>query len=303
MGIPDTRLATISGNSNKSLQDLSLTPRPTPRERDLREQVSALLKRKWLVLTIVVISTSLAGLYALSLPSIYESTATLRLDPQDVVMTDSGGRIVDKYHDYDYANTQTRLLSNPQLIRKVVLRLDLPHNPAFSRPQKQGVLNSLRSLLARRSEPPVDSVQPPAFSSADEKDLTPERITELEPYVGAVEAGLKVEPVAQTSLVSVTMTHTDPQLAMQIVDALTKTFVTDTGDYETRGSQLAAETLARQIAELQMKVKQEEDDRLTYLKGHNLPLEKGEGRNLTTDRLSKLSTNYSKLKTIVRILK
>jgi capsular exopolysaccharide synthesis family protein len=86
------------------------------------------------------------------------------------------------------------------------------------------------------------------------------------------------------------MTHTNPQLAMQIVDSLTQTFVSDSNDFETRGSQQAAETLSRQIAELQTKIKSEEDTRIDYLRTHNLPLEKGEGRNLTVDRLGKLSS-------------
>jgi capsular exopolysaccharide synthesis family protein len=77
---------------------------------------------------------------------------------------------------------------------------------------------------------------------------------------------------------------------MQIVDALTKTFIADRNDFETRGSQEAANTLARQIAEMQTKLKHEQDIRLAYLKSHNLPLEKGDGRDLTTARVSKLSS-------------
>ncbi len=289
MGTPDTSLATISSNSNKSLQDLTFTPRPPGKDRELREYLSILLKRKWLILTIVVVATSLVALYSLSLPSMYESTATLQLDPEDIVLADSTGAVIRKYHDYDYENTQTQLLKNPQLIRKVVLQLDLPSRPEFLKSGAEGLLTRFRALLGRRSATLLDA-NLPAAATADVRELTPEKITALEPYVAGVLSRLKVQPVEQTTLVSVTMTHTDPLLAMQIVDTLTKTFVTDTGAYETRGSQLAAETLARQIAELQMKVKQEEDERLNYLRSHNLPLEKGEGRNLTTDRLSKLSS-------------
>jgi capsular exopolysaccharide synthesis family protein len=91
-------------------------------------------------------------------------------------------------------------------------------------------------------------------------------------------------------LVTVSIADADPQLATQIVDALTKTFVSNTINYQNRGSQQAAETLSRQISEIQVNIKQAEDARLNYLKSHNLPLEKGDGRNITADRLAKLSS-------------
>ena len=88
----------------------------------------------------------------------------------------------------------------------------------------------------------------------------------------------------------VSFTYSDPTVAMQVVDTLTKIFITTTNDYESRGSQAAAETIERQIAELQAKIKEDETERLNFLKSHNLPLEKGQGRNITEDRLAMLSS-------------
>ena len=285
-------VATIQpGTSNNRLRDLIETPRPPGRERDFREYLYLLLRRKWLILTIVVVSTTVVAVYALSLPAIYESTATLQLDTREVVDTDSSGNVLRRHNNYDYENTQIRLLSNPELIRKVVLRLNLDRDSSFLKPQQGNLLSRLRAVFSRErsNPPPTNSSQAPQIATeADE--LTPARRAELEPFVAGVLAGLKVQPVDETSLVAVSMTHTDAQLATQIVDTLTKTFVLDSNNYETKDAQEAAEVLARQIADLQSKIKQEEDDRLKYLKSHNLPLEKGEGRNLTTDRLSKLSS-------------
>jgi capsular exopolysaccharide synthesis family protein len=113
---------------------------------------------------------------------------------------------------------------------------------------------------------------------------------ELEPYVAAIAGALKVQPVERTNLVTVSIVDADAQLATQIVDTLTKTFVSNTTSYQNRGSQQAAETLSRQISEIQVNIKQAEDARLNYLKLHHLPLEKGDGRNITADRLAKLSS-------------
>jgi capsular exopolysaccharide synthesis family protein len=293
MPSPDQSLISLSTSSSDSLVGLSSSARNEGGDRELREYVSAVLKRKWLVLTLVAVSSVVVALYSLSLPSIYESTATLQLDPKEsAFMQDARGAIIRSYDNDDYQNTQIRLLSNPQLVRKVVLNLDLEHNSGFLQPEeKHGLVSYVRTFFSRPKQ--VQSTAPPAPQPLGEtsvQSLTPARISEIEPYVTAVQAGLKVQPVEQTSLVNVSMTHTDPQLAMQIVDSLTQTFVSDSNDFETRGSHQAAETLARQIAELQTKIKTEEDARLDYLRMNNLPLEKGEGRNLTADRLGKLSS-------------
>lgn len=290
MSSPDTRLAKIDSTSNKSLHELASAPRAPSKERDLHEYFSLLLKRKWLILTIVVIVTSTMAFHALSLPSIYESTATIQLESTQVVInTDIAGRIVRRQHNYDYENTQVLLLSNPELVRKVVVKLNLDRNPSFLRaPERESLVAHLRGMFKSRSSTTGNPAPTPFVTEVNK--LSSASDAELRPYVNEVLAGLKVTPIEATTLVTVSMTHTDPQLAMQIVDTLTKTFVSEDSDYQNKDSQAAAETLARQIAELHSKIKQQEDDRLSYLKSHHLPLEKGEGRDLVSDRLGKLSS-------------
>jgi uncharacterized protein involved in exopolysaccharide biosynthesis len=193
--------------------------------------------------------------------------------------------VIRSFSNYDYQNTQIRLISNPQLIRQVILALDLEHSPGFlAAPEKTSFLAMLRRALKRKNAaapavPATTAPVPPVEKSVSE--LTQSRVSALEPYVATVAAGLSVQPIERTNLVVVSMTHADPLLSKQIVDALTRTFVDNNTEYETKGAQEAAMTLGRQIGELQTQIKQAEDDRLNYLKTHNLPLEKGEGRNLT----------------------
>jgi len=253
------------------------------------------LKRKWLVLSIVLIATLCVTLYSLSLPPIYESSAVLQLDAKEYVyIEDSKGTVLRSFSNYDYQNTQVRLISNPQLIRQVILALDLEHRPEFlAAAEETSSFAMLRRALKRKSRaaptvPAATAPAPPLEKSVSE--LTQSRVSELETYVATVLAGLSVQPIERTNLVVVSMTHADPHLSMQIVDALTKTFIANNTEYETKGTQEAATTLGRQIGELRTKIKQAEDDRLNYLQTHNLPLEKGEGRNLTVDRLGKLSS-------------
>lgn len=293
---PDTRLVATHQDGLESRAH-AVTPIPSAPftvQKGLRDYFSILLKRKWLILSVVFIVTSVVTLYVFSLPSMYESSATLQLASKEYTfMQDSKGTILHSYDNYDYQNTQIGLLSNPQLMRQAVLKLDLEHNPAFvDEAQPTDVFSRIRRAFASKKAAPPRSASTPAVEEAENKqnDLSPARITQLEPYVNALLANLQVEPRERTSLVKVSIRHTNPEIAREVVDTLTKIFVANNTDYETKGNQAAAETLGRQVADLQSKITQLEDQRLNYLKSHNLPLEKGDGRNLTTERLGTLSS-------------
>lgn len=290
----DTRLiATWPRSLDTPLHETGASSGNAGKERDFRYYLASLWRYKWLILTIVVVATSAATVYALRLPPVYESTAVLQLDSKEsVYMEDSHGRVIHTYSDNsDYQNTQIRLLSNPHLMRQVVLKLDLEHKPGFLNDYDEAnIFSRIRRTFSRRPVAPATDPIPAAVAESDVNELSQARISQLEPYVAAVAAGVKVQPIESTSLVNVTMTHRDPRLAMEVADALTRIFVSNTTKYENRGAQEAAETLSRQIAELQTNIKEAEDARLSYLKSHDLPLEKGDGRNLTVDRLGQLSS-------------
>ena len=292
----DTRLVRTHQNAVDSpLRGVAPIPAaPFTIEKDLRDYFSILLKRKWLILSVVLIVTSVVALYVFSLPSMYESSATLQLASKEYTfMQDSKGTILRSYDNYDYQNTQIGLLSNPQLMRQVVLKLDLDHNASFvGEPERADLFSRIRKALALKKGVSQQSASLPTVVEGENNanELSQARIAQLEPYVSALLANLRVEPRERTSLVTVSIRHTNPEIARQVVDALTKIFIVNNNDYETKGSQAAAETLGRQVADLQSKITQLEDERLSYLKSHNLPLEKGDGRNLTAERLGTLSS-------------
>src|ERR1043165_2724903 len=293
---PDTRLAPASRSDDAPLQELVASngyPRNPRDERDVREYFSPLFRHKWLVLTVVLVATAAAAVYAFSLPPIYESAAVLQMDPKEFAyLEDNKGMVLRSYNDYDDQNTQIHLLSNPHLLRQVVLQLDLEHRPGFLNNRNDtSVVTSIKRIFSRKqTAAPTTNIGTTTTGDTNVNNLSQDRIRDLEPYVGTIAGALKVQPVEHTNLVTVSIMDADPQVATQIVDTLTRTFVSNTTNYQNRGSQQAAETLSRQISEIQVNIKQAEDARLNYLKSHNLPLEKGDGRNITADRLAKLSS-------------
>src|SRR5215212_5110030 len=96
----------------------------------LRDYLAVVLKRKWLILSLVVVITSLVTVQMYRLPPVYEAETTIQIEPKrNLIQTKE--ITLNTGNDPTYWNTQLKLLENPQLARQVILMLDLQNNPAF----------------------------------------------------------------------------------------------------------------------------------------------------------------------------
>ncbi len=271
-------------------------------ETNIRDYLFVVLKRKWLILALVLVVTSLVTIQMYRMPSIYEAATTLQIEPKRNSVLQTGKEIVintgNNGTDPVYWQTQLRLLENPALARQVIKTLDLQNDARFFAGQSQtDILSSLRRLFSReKAQPPV--TPPPAVGElpvvreddVKGQQLTPEELAKLEPYEEALGANLTVDPVVGTNLVTLHYKHTDPELAQKIVNTVADVFVYNNIQRETMGSEKSADVLARKIADLQLKVKQQEAEALNYAIQHNTPQTEGPTANLEATKLATLSS-------------
>jgi capsular exopolysaccharide synthesis family protein len=262
----------------------------------LRDYLQVVLKRKWLILSIVLIVTSLVAIQMYRLPSVYEAKTSVLIEQKQQSILQTQGVVINAQNDPNYWNTQLRLLENPQLARQVVLTLDLQNNPAFLGGRAQtGLLTSLRRIFkgdkAVRSGAPATGTNIPVVSETQVggQQLSPEELLLLEPYEDAIADGLTVDPVPLTNIVTLHFQHTDPELAQKVANTMADVFVYNNLERATEGSARASDLLAKEIADLQFKIKQEQEARFNYARNHNLPQTKDAGANLSADRLAMLS--------------
>src|SRR5437870_13030795 len=124
----------------------------SPAEINLKEYLFVVLKRKWLIMSLVLIITSLATIQAYREPSIYEGATTIKIEQKtpSILQSSNGGGIVIGQSDPNFWGTQLKLLQNETLARQVVVTLDLQHNPAFFGPQGQStIFASLKRIFSR----------------------------------------------------------------------------------------------------------------------------------------------------------
>lgn len=299
--LADNRLSALTeGASNRALaeqplaQTLSASESHLSEQKDLRSYMALVYRRKWMIVTIVLVVTTLVTLYMYRLPSVYQAETTIRIEQKSESFLRAKDIVINTAHDPAYWRTQLKLLENPMLARRVILALNLHHNPAFltTRTARQGPLSSLDTLAVwrpRAAPAPETGGQSAIPAGANAEELTDEQRAQLAPYVGTLLANLSIEPVAETNLVKIRFTHTDPEIAMKVTDTLAELFIHDDVKWANEGLNNASAQLAMQIADLQMTIKQQEEERLNYIRNHGLPLGQMKGENLTGVRLDTLS--------------
>jgi len=288
---------------DRSLAELT-QPKPygrygqTAADLNLREYLHVVLKRKWLIMSLVLVITSLATIQAYREPSIFEGATTIKIEQkaQSILQSGSGGGIVIGQNDPNFWGTQLKLLQNPSLARQVVLTLDLQHNPTFFGPQGQSsIFASLKRIFSREKivQSPTQSgsgVAPIDEETLKERQLTLEEQAALEPYEDTIAMNLVVDPVPETNLVIIRYRHTDPLLAQKIADTLADVFIANNVERQESGASKASQDLAQEIAKYQEQVKKKQADIFNYAKTYELPLTDAPASNLRQQRVATYSS-------------
>ncbi|MGZ8844270.1 MAG: Wzz/FepE/Etk N-terminal domain-containing protein, partial [Pyrinomonadaceae bacterium] len=246
-------------------------------ETTFREYLFVVLKRKWLILSMVLVVTSLVAIHSYREPSIYQGAATIRVEPRPQSVLQTGALVLNQT-DPNFWGTQIQLLQNPSLARQVALTLDLPNNPAFLGGHAEtGVFPSLKRIFSgeKKVAAPQGSnpdPQPIGENEMKDKQLSAEDLKKLEAYEDALIGNLEVLSIGKTNLVTLTYTHTSPYLAQAIVNTFGDVFVQNNLERQEIGTSKAEISLAQAIAKYQEKVKNQRDARFNFAKQNGLPL-------------------------------
>jgi succinoglycan biosynthesis transport protein ExoP len=295
----DNRLLPLThGNLDRPLADLTQSKKdygvsasdPT----HLRDYLAVVLKRKWLILSLVVVVTSLVTVQMYRQPPIYQAETTIQIEPKAKSLIQTKELILNTGNDQTYWNTQLKLLENPQLARQVIIALDLQNNPQFFEGQaSSSFFGGIRRLFFGDKPAPahVDTSVPEVDSTNVNADqLTPEQLERLEPYEDALRGNLTVEPVEKTNLVVIRYQHNNPVIAQKVADTFAHVFMYNDLQHETQGIQSGSTKLANQIAELQLKISQGEERLVNYKNSHGIPISTAKGVNLIDEQVGTYST-------------
>jgi len=292
-------LPSVERALDKPLSDLSRSYGPAATEpSQIRDYLFVILKRKWLILSLCLVVTSLVAIQMFRQPSIYEGEATIRIEQRSKSVFSTDKFVLNAQPDANFWGTQIKLLESPSLARQVVLTLDLPNNPKFTGGASQaGIFTALRGLFGqtpKKTPAATPAAAPTGLELVSEtelkdKPLSPDELARLEPYEDMIIGGETVAGITGTNLFSIKYRHSDPEMAQKISNTLAEVFANNNLQRSELGSSANAVALSKQISELQSKIKADQQAQFQYAKAHNLPLS-DKGINLEEVRANQLST-------------
>jgi polysaccharide biosynthesis transport protein len=275
----------------------------------LRDVWQAISKRRWMIILIVILITSITAFMLARKPDIYMAETNVQVDtesPAAGITSAKGNIIVDNGTDPSYFNTQLQIITKPGLLRRVVRTLDLEHNPDFLRTQANDTTwrRLLRTfglggemaptpLTAQKGESDKLSLDKSVASASSPEDL--EESARLEPYVSSLQGGLKVDPIkderlmySETRLISIKFVHPNPLVAAKVANAVANAFVLNNLEQKSKFTTTTGDFLQQRIAELQSQIRADEERLINYAKGHEI-LSLDAAQNTVVDRLAGLN--------------
>jgi capsular exopolysaccharide synthesis family protein len=275
-------------------------------EVNLLDYWRAIRKRLWLVIAIVVLITMLSVVYVARKPDTFEATARAQVDLENpAALVGKTPYFIGPANDPVYFNTQLQILTSQGLLRRVVKTLDLEHNPDFFRgnpTQKRSTWQTILKMAGFGNSDKND----PALKVANDLPLTTSvapatsrddlvEAKRLAPYVGAILAGLQVEPVKEsrgyykeTRLIDITFQHSDPQVAAKVVNAIAETYVYSNLEKKTETNSTTGDFLQKRIAELQQHIRTDEERLVNYAKNNQI-ISLDASQNTVVERLAGLN--------------
>lgn len=259
-------------------------------KRSLRQYINVILKRLPLILLVAILATAAAAFYSYRLPSIYQATTEIIIEPRKPAQTQKETTIINFGDDPKYYNTQLQLLKNPDLMKRVVIALGLHRDATVFDGQGRGVWATLRGLFSGGDKNQSSENSLPIASESDggegndkQPQLSPEENSRAERYAAILAGGLTVEQLERTNIVRLSIQSSNPAVIAKVADKTAELFIKEDIERETAGAQKAYQDLGNSIEDLNQTIFKQENELIAAMQEGNLPLADKGGEVRATD--------------------
>lgn len=263
----------------------------------LRDLVSAVRKRKWLILSLTIGITAIAAIEILRFRPTYSASAIVEVRKDNALLAAPTSE-----SDSDSAlalNTKMLMFKSRPLLEDVVTRLKLDQDPKFlDSSQKRTRWETIRALASQEPDETVPATaERPAREKIAEDDAQVERQQDqlglpmadprLDRMVGILQRGLFVERIKDTQALRISFSHRYPEIAALVANGLTERFIKR--NFETKIDRFtnASGWLDSSTRKMKAKVQEAEQALANYTRDHKIFNTAGQN-TLTNERLVKL---------------
>jgi len=247
--------------------------------RHLREYWQIVLKRRWVVLTCLLVIFSTVAIGTLKQKPIYQGKVLVEINPEQPNVLNFKEVLQISSVDVDsYRETQYKVLQSRTLAERVTQTLQLYKNPEFYRNRWPfGLIKTDPDKIPSASDPG------PPDTSADYYRNS------VKHFIDSVD----VAPVRRSNLVEVSFDSEDPKLAARVANQLAADYIYQILQMKWEETVKASVWLQDQLVGLKAKLEKSEDSLQAYAQTNSI-LFVEEKKNLVNERLAQLQEEYTK---------
>ena len=267
---------------------------------NLRELWRKIRKRKWLILTIAMIATTVVTIESFRTKSIYMASAKVAIIKDNSAILKLGSAIFET-DDTDRIQTDLLYLRTYPLLAKVVVRLRLEENPRFLEVgERKTVLEAIKTIGSKfRGASNPNGELPKLDPTPPQIDGVPsaEEVERLSPYVATVDGYLNVSQIEETRAILISFSHIDPAIAAMVANGVAQAFLEESFENKTSNVTKSANWLDTTTRQLMAKVQQAEQELANYGNHNDIFNMDEKQTNLVAEKLSNLYSQAIKAET------
>jgi exopolysaccharide transport family protein len=234
-------------------------------ESTLREYMRVLIKRKWMVISVVAGIFMTVAIASLRQTPVYDAVGRIAINKADSHLISFKDSTPDTDYVYEQSDldTEVRIMQSDMMALQVIRSLNLDKRPEFGGHSDQKQANLVADPLQ------TDSNRASAL-------------------LAGFHGRLHVTLIPNTRIMEIHFTSTDPQLAASAVNTLADTYIKQNYQTKFESTMQASDWLSRQLVDLQMKVETSQEKLVRYQKEHEI-LGTDEKTNIITEKLDELN--------------
>src|SRR2546428_5822510 len=198
---------------------------PPEETSTIRENWRKIRKRKWLVLAVTVIVTTIVTVESFRTKTTYQATAKVALTNDNPAIFKLGATTLGVDNN-DRLKTEMLLLRTYPLLAKVVVRYGLNEDPAFLQAdERKTIMEAARTIIAKftgsisQKDGQENAGGQPTFDSPPPQidgPLSPEEVERLASYIARLDDSLYVSQIEETRASPNNVPHTEPGVPPEV---------------------------------------------------------------------------------------
>jgi succinoglycan biosynthesis transport protein ExoP len=223
-------------------------------EINLKDYLDIIMRRKWLIVTVLALVFLSTLIFTLTATRIYEASAVVEVSQETPHVTTFQEILGSEIQTREFYETQAELIRSKTMIDRVSQKLDLVTHPVIRRT----VFGDGKSGILARIERAIKSIAS-NVSSRQAKQADAQDIEIHQKVAKYISENLIVSPSRKTMLIDVAFRSPDRQLSKSVVNTLIEDFIRWKMEQKIDASSMARDFLMMQMDRAKISLEKAEE--------------------------------------------